>query len=137
MTSAILVAMGAGVIYGGYQASEQQKSICEQTKNTKKAVEECTKNMNAQIQALKDQDEAILRQIDRNAMMIHSNMYALQRTIQAQASSFMVVRVVMIVSVVLVFILFVLKRRDLLSFNLTGNNAKKITTKQTSGTTSG
>lgn len=109
--------MGTGILFGGYKAAQQQRDICDKTKDTKKAVEEYTTSMNDRIKSLKTENINLIKQIGDNAEQIQSNMYALQQVIQAQGSSYLIVRVVMIVSVVVVAMLFFLKRRKLLSFD--------------------
>lgn len=121
MSALAAIMMGGqalGVLYGGYQASQQQKDICDKTKETKQQVETYTRNMEQQLKDLENQDESILKAIVANADAIQSNLYGLRAAIQSQGTSYLIVRVVMIVGVVLLAILYVLKRRKLLHFNM-------------------
>ena len=118
LTAIMMGGQVAGVLYGGYQASQQQKNICDQTNKTKQAVENYTRNMEQQLKDLADADAAVVSSIIANADAIQSNLYGMRLAIQSQGTTYVIVKVIMIVGVVLLAIMYVLKRRKLLHFDM-------------------
>lgn len=114
----MMAIQGVGVLFGGYQATQQQKSICANTKDVKAQVEQYTRDVQKQIDALKSVDAEYIKQILANSDAIQSNMYALQQSLQAQSTSYQIMQVIMITMVVIVALMFVLKRRGLLGMKL-------------------
>ena len=118
-TMAVLVGIqGIGVLYGGKQAMDTQKTVCEKSNEVRKSVNAFSVQMKEKNAQLLAENDKLADDIVTTADQIKGNIESLRIAMKKQHSTLIVIQVLLILSVVVVGVLFVLKRRGLLHFKL-------------------